>query len=224
MVVEEIMTRDVVSVRPDTKLTRMSELMRERKVRHLPVVDEEGRLVGILSHRDIQRATPSAITTLDVGEVNYLLSRITAERIMHRDVVTCRPDTLVEQAGCLMRERKVGCLPVVDDEGRLVGILTGIDLVDFFMDITGCRAEGTVRIEAHLPDRPGQLAEFLGVLAREGAYVATVVAPLNPVAEGQRAVIVRIRAEDPERVLGALRAASYEIVRVHHPEPGCVAG
>jgi CBS-domain-containing membrane protein len=132
MNVDRIMTRDVVTVTEETKLARMAELMRERKLRHLPVVDDSGRLVGIVSHRDVQRAEPSPITTLDVGEVNYLLAKVTAGQLLHADVVTASPGMLVEEAGRLMRDRRVGCLPVVE-EGKLVGIVTGVDLVDFFL-------------------------------------------------------------------------------------------
>ena len=124
------MTRDVVTVTAETKLARMAELMRERKLRHLPVVDDGGRLVGIVSHRDVQRAEPSPITTLDVGEVNYLLSKVTAGKLMHADVVTASPGMLVEEAGRLMRDRRVGCLPVVE-EGKLVGIVTEDAIIQF---------------------------------------------------------------------------------------------
>ena len=216
MYVDRIMTRDVVTVSPETKLARLSELMKQRKLRHLPVVDGAGHLLGILSHRDVQRAEPSAITTLDVGEVNYLLSKVKAEQIMHREVVTCTADTLVEQAGCLMRDRRVGCLPVVDG-GRLVGIVTGVDLIDFFLEITGCQVADAARLAVHLPEQPRVLAELLDVIADNGGNIVTIVSPYHPDETGQRLVILRFRAEDAPGVVAAVRAASYEVLTLNLP-------
>jgi acetoin utilization protein AcuB len=217
MYVDRIMTRDVVTVTEQAKLARLSELMQLRKLRHLPVVDDAGRLVGIISHRDVQRAEPSPITTLDVGEVNYLLSKVTAGQIMHRSVVTARPEMLVEQAGCLMRDRRVGCLPVVDDD-KLVGIITGVDLVDFFLEVTGCQVTDAARIAVHLADDPGRLAGLLTAINQAGGKIVTVVSPTHIDDSGQRTAIVRFRADDPQAVIDALRAAAYDLDTVNLPE------
>lgn len=216
MNVDRIMTRDVVTVTEETKLARMAELMRERKLRHLPVVDDSGRLVGIVSHRDVQRAEPSPITTLDVGEVNYLLAKVTAGQLLHADVVTASPGMLVEEAGRLMRDRRVGCLPVVE-EGKLVGIVTGVDLVDFFLEVTGCQEVDAARIAVHLPDEVGRLAGLLAAVNQAGGKIATVVSPTHPDETGQRIAIVRYRADDLQAVIDALREGGYDIVTVNLP-------
>jgi acetoin utilization protein AcuB len=216
MNVDRIMTRDVVTVTEETKLARMAELMRERKLRHLPVVDDSGRLVGIVSHRDVQRAEPSPITTLDVGEVNYLLAKVTAGQLLHADVVTASPGMLVEEAGRLMRDRRVGCLPVVE-EGKLVGIVTGVDLVDFFLEVTGCQVIDAARIAVHLPDEVGRLAGLLAAVNQAGGKIATVVSPTHPDETGQRIAIVRYRADDLQAVIDALREGGYDIVTVNLP-------
>jgi len=216
MYVDRIMTRDVVTVKESSKLAQLSEVMKLHKMRHLPVVDDDGRLVGILSHRDVQRAEPSAITTLDRGEINYLLAKVTAAQIMHRNVVSCGPDTLVEQAGCLMRDRRVGCLPVVE-EGKLVGILTGVDLVDFFLEITGCQVADAARIAVHLEERKGEMAKLLDLINDAGGIIVTVVSPYHPDESGQRVVIARYRADDLQAVADAIRAAGHEIVTLNLP-------
>ena len=171
MFVENIMTREVLYVAPDASFSQVSEIMRLKKVRHVPVVDKDQRLVGIISHRDVQRAQPSMITTLDVGEVKYLLSKITAADIMHKSVVSCLPSTQIEEAARLMRPKKLGCLTVVDEQGRLVGIVTSVDLLDFFLDITGCWVEGATRITVKLQDRAGQLAALLASVNAHGGYL-----------------------------------------------------
>lgn len=210
MYVEKIMTREVITVREDTRLPRMSELMEGKRLRHLPVVDAQGAVLGIVSHRDLQKAAPSAITTLDRGEVNYLLDRITAGKIMHRKVVSCSSDTLVEQAGCLMREHRIGCLPVVDS-GRLVGIVSAVDLVDFFLDITGSREADSNRIAVHLADEIGNLGRLLDAVNAAGGQIVTVVSPVHPDETGLRIVILRYRAEQPAALADALVAQGYDV-------------
>ncbi len=210
MYVEKIMTHAVITVTPQTKLARIADLMQQHKLRHLPVVDGDNRLMGIISHRDVQRAGPSWITTLDRGEANYLLAKVTAEKIMHRDVVTCSPETLVEEAGCLMRGDKIGCLPVVAD-GKLVGILTSVDLLDFFLDITGCLQAGVARIAVHLEDKMGELARLLDAINAAGGTITTVVSPVHPDDTGMRIVIVRFHSDDPVAVDMHLRDAGYDL-------------
>jgi len=217
MYVDRMMTREVIKVAPDTKVTHMTGIMRDRHVRHLPVVDEREHLVGLVSQRDLERVSPSPITTLSTGEVNYLLNKVTAEKIMHREVFTCRPDTLVEQAGCIMRDRAVGCLPVVD-EGRLVGIVTGVDLIDFFLDVSGCRVADAARIAVHLPDERGQLVTLLSRIEGLGGNVASVLSPSRADDSGMRISIVRYRAEDPAAVNRQLAEAGYELLTENLPK------
>jgi acetoin utilization protein AcuB len=211
MYVEKIMSRPVDTITAAAKLSQVAHLMRQKGRRFLPVVDDQERLVGLLSHRELERAAPSAITTLAVGEVNYLLAKVTVEQVMRRAVITCGPGTLVEVAGQLMRDKGIGCLPVVDPEGRLLGIVTDDDILDFFLAITGCGMEDTTRIAVHLPDRMGELARFLAAINAQGGYIATVVSPVAPDETGMRIVIVRYRAADPAAIDRHLRALGIDI-------------
>ncbi|MCO5763449.1 MAG: CBS and ACT domain-containing protein [Chromatiaceae bacterium] len=211
MYVEKIMSRPVDTITATAKLSQVAHLMRQKGRRFLPVVDERGRLVGLLSHRELERAEPSAITTLAVGEVNYLLAKVTVEQVMRREVITCGPGTLVEVAGQLMRDKGIGCLPVIDEERRLLGIVTDDDILDFFLAITGCGMEDTTRIAVHLPDRMGELARFLAAINAQGGYIATVVSPVAPDETGMRIVIVRYRAADPAAIDRHLRALGIDI-------------
>jgi len=210
MYVEQIMSKEVLTVPQDARLAQVAQLMRDKKVRHLPVVDDKGVLVGIVSNRDVQRAQPSLITTLDRGEVNYLLDKISAGDIMHKKVVTCSPRTLVEEAGRLMRPSKIGCLPVVDG-GKVVGIVTSVDLLDFFLDITGCWIEGATRITVQLQDQTGQLAALLAAVNSHGGYIVSVVSPRTPDGAGGRTAMIRFEASDRDAVIAGLRQAGYEV-------------
>ena len=223
MYVEQIMSHDVTTVTEDTRVTHLSGLMHGRCVSHLPVVKDEDMLVGLVSFRDLQRLSPSSISTLSVGEANYLLGKLTAGKIMQTEVVTCSPDTLVEDAASLMRKEGVGCLPVTRD-GRLVGIVTIEDVLDFFLEITGCGSEDTARIAVHLTDRAGELAKFLAVINAGGGYIATVVSPQHPDQTGKRIVIVRFRAPEPQAIDRRLRELGYELITENLPRTGGDAG
>ena len=211
MYVEQIMTRQVIHVGEDTHLPRLAALMRDHRIRHLPVV-REGHLVGLITSHDLERAAPSPATTLSVGEAHYLLGQITAARIMRREVVSCAPETLVEEAARLLRQKHIGCLPVVTPQGTLVGILTHEDLLDFFLDITGCLMEDTTRIAVHLPDTTGQLGRLLAAINAGGGYIATVVSPLHPDQTGLRIAVVRYRAAHPRALNQYLRDQGYELL------------
>lgn len=221
MYVDRIMSRDVLQVAEDARVTQLAALMRDRHIRHLPVV-RAGHLVGLVTSHDLERVAPSPVTTLSVGEANYLLGKLTAAKVMRAHVITCAPDTLVEEAARLLREKKIGCLPVVEAGGQLVGIVTHEDLLDFFLDITGCLMPDTTRIAVHLPDAIGQLGRFLTAINDAGGYIATVVSPVHPDQTGLRIVVVRYRADDPRALNRRLRDLGYDLLT--ETLPAAVAG
>ncbi len=211
MYVQQIMSVPVDTISADLKLSQAAQQMREQGRRFLPVTDAQQRLVGLLSHRELERAEPSAITTLSVGEVNYLMAKVTVRDVMHKEVISCGPQTLVEEAGQLMRERGIGSLPVVED-GRLVGIITDDDILDFLLAITGCNLKDTTRIAVHLQDRTGELGSLLKAINGHGGYIATVVSPVLPDETGMRVAIIRYRADNPSELDERLREQGYDLV------------
>jgi acetoin utilization protein AcuB len=217
MYVDRIMTREVLQVDEEARVTRMAALMRDHHIRHLPVVRDD-RLVGLVTSHDLERVSPSPITTLSVGEANYLLGKLTAAKVMRTPVITCAPDTLVEEAARLLRQEKIGCLPVVETGGKLVGMLTHEDLLDFFLDITGCLMADTTRIAVHLPDTIGQLGRLLTAINEAGGYIATVVSPLHPDQTGLRIAVVRYRAPDPHALNQRLRDLGYDLLTETFPQ------
>lgn len=124
--VRDWMTPNPITIVPKTTLPDAHKLMREAKVRRLPVVDH-GRLVGIVTLGDVREAQPSDATTLSIYELNYLLSKLTVDRIMTREPLTIAPDATIHQAARVMLDHKIGGLPVMEDE-RLVGIITESDI------------------------------------------------------------------------------------------------
>jgi acetoin utilization protein AcuB len=216
MYVAQIMTTKVDTATREMKLSQASQLMRDKGRRFLPVVDEKKHLVGLFSHKELARSEPSAITTLSVGEVNYLTSKVTVGQLMQHKPLTCTPDTLVEEAGLLMRENKAGCLPVVHD-GHLVGVVTEDDILDFLLEITGCSLTDTARIAIHLPDETGALGRLMGRINEFGGYIATVVSPISKDASGMRIAIIRYRADNPESLDDHLQELGYDLITEELP-------
>src|SRR5512142_1881100 len=127
MLVGERMTPRPITVSQDASIDDALHTMRERKVRRLPVVDAAGRMVGIVSDKDLLHAAPSPATSLSVYELHYLLSKLTVKRVMSSPVITIGPGTPLEEAARIMADNKIGGLPVVED-ARLVGIITETDV------------------------------------------------------------------------------------------------
>jgi CBS domain-containing protein len=134
------MTPNPITIVPKTTLPDAHRLMKESKIRRLPVVDR-GQLVGIITLGDVREAQPSDATTLSIYELNYLLSKLTVDKLMTREPLTIRSDATIHKAARLMLEHKIGGLPVVDD-GRLVGIITESDILIRYFSRAGARPRG----------------------------------------------------------------------------------
>lgn len=134
MLVKERMTQPVITALPDLQIQDALNLMREKGIRRLPVVDSGGKLMGIVSDRDLLHATPSDATSLSVWELNYLLSKVTVKDIMSSPVTTVSPDTHVREAASILASKKFGGLPVLDGKD-VVGIITETDLFKVLLEL-----------------------------------------------------------------------------------------
>jgi acetoin utilization protein AcuB len=134
MRVADVMQSEVVTVSPEVPVPAVERLMRRHGVRHLPVV-AGGKLLGIVSARDLARAQPSPATSLARHELNYLLDRLTVEDIMSRPVVVVEPSRALDEAVRLMLVEGIRALPVTE-AGRLVGVLTDADVLGLFLTST----------------------------------------------------------------------------------------
>jgi acetoin utilization protein AcuB len=205
MLVRDWMTADPESVTAATPVMEAMQRLREGGYRRLPVV-RDGKLVGIVTDRDLKEATPSKATTLSVYELNYLLSKLTVKEVMTAPVMTIGPDDAIEEAALAMETHRVSGLPVVD-HGKVVGILTITDLLRAFVRFLGLR-EGGTRVTIDLPDEPGVLAR-----AAEAAPPSNVVAVVTAgVIEGQRRrLVLRVAGEGAEAFPERLAAHGIEV-------------
>lgn len=141
MYVRDYMSSPAVTIPTDTSFSDALKLMKDRSIRRLPVVDSRDRLVGIVSERDLLHAAPSDATSLSMWEVNYLLAKLSVKELMTKKVVSVTPDMLLEDAASLMLEHKIGGLPVVDAEKRVLGVITETDIFKAFVALHKTRSE-----------------------------------------------------------------------------------
>ncbi len=128
MEVGDLMTTEVVTMTEDETLAHAQRCMARGRIRHLPVV-RDGRLVGLITHRDLLAASFSIFAEVETSEQRRIFATVPVVEAMHRDVVTVKPDLGVSQAARILLENKYGCLPVVDEESRLLGIVTEADFL-----------------------------------------------------------------------------------------------
>jgi acetoin utilization protein AcuB len=165
MFVGERMSRPVITLTPETSLHDAVALFKKEHIRRAPVV-KNGKLVGIVSEKDLLNASPSPVTSLSVWEVHYLLSRITVKQVMTKKVKTVEVNTPIEEAARIMADNKLGGLPVMN-AGKLVGIITETDLFKIFLELMGAR-QRALRVTASIEDHPGQLAKITKLIGEAG--------------------------------------------------------
>jgi len=213
MLVRERMTPNPITITKQTTIATALQIMRENKVRRLPVMDGS-KLVGIVTDRDLSEVSPSPATSLSIFELNYLLAKSTVADIVAKNpkLITISPDSFIEEAALLLRDNKVGAVPVVEN-GQLVGIITETNIFDAFVDTMGLRQTG-YRITIVLgSDRSGVLAELTKVIAsNEGniTHMATYYGPSN-----EAVIIVRLNRGDIEKIMNAIKGLGYSAEYIH---------
>ena len=202
MLVKAWMTSDVITVHEDTPITKASIIMKERKIRCLPVLNKEGRLLGIVTDRHLKAALPSKATTLDIYELHCLISRIKIKDLMTTDPVFVRPDETVELAAVLMLENKISSLPVINEEESLIGIITQTDIFKVLINITGIYSGG-MQFAFSLEDRPGSIREVTDLIRSHGGRVVSILSTRETAGHGRHNVYIRTRflLEDKSRDL-----------------------
>jgi acetoin utilization protein AcuB len=165
MFVGERMSRPVISVSPEEPINEVLAMFRKEHIRRAPVM-KEGKLLGIVSERDLLNASPSSATTLSVWEMNYLISKVKVKSVMTRKVITVDKDTPIEEAARIMADKKIGGMPVISSD-RVVGMITETDLFKVLLELMGARQRG-IRVTATIPEQPGELAKVTKAIATNG--------------------------------------------------------
>lgn len=207
MLVRDRMATYPITIRPDASVPDALKVMQGSKVRQLPVMSEKGKLMGIVSLVDLFRVSPSPATSLSVWEVDYLLEKITVEKVMTRDVITVTEDTAVEEAGRIMYDNRISGLPVMRGE-ELVGFFAESHLLSVLLELFGARTHGH-RVMARIPHEAGVLAKITGAIAAAGGQIEAL--GLHGDSETVTFKVVNI---DREAVLNAVTPLVMEILDV----------
>lgn len=207
MFVKNRMTTNPFTISPEQTIPDAQEIMMKHGIRRLPVV-KNGKLVGVVTKEDIERYSPSKATSLSMGEITYLLSKTKIKQIMTKDPIVISPNALLEEAATLMRDQRVGFLPVVDGD-KLVGIITESDIFDAFIELLGFRERGT-RLTIEAADEPGILAKLTSIFAEYGANITRVAVYRG--ASGKSSVVVGINSLNTADIEKSLEENGFKIL------------
>ncbi|MDI6764588.1 MAG: CBS and ACT domain-containing protein [Thermodesulfobacteriota bacterium] len=209
----EKIRRNPITIGPEANFFEARSLIHDKGVRHLPVVDKENHLIGIITDRDVREAAPSDATLLSVQELNYLLGKLKVSAFMtpKEKLITINRDTLIEEAVKLMRDHKIGCLPVVEG-GKLYGIFTETDALDHLVDIFGTNQKGT-RLTIAFEDKPGSILGALEVFKKLNINIISIVTPSFMV-DGKRIAALRIQTEEYQEAVNGLEKGGYDVLSV----------
>ena len=197
MLVKKIMSANVVTISVEAGLQEAAALMKEFDIRHLPVM-EHGKLIGLVTERDVQGAFFPA-----------MLEDIGVRDLMVADPITVSPDTMLEDAARLIYRHKIGCLPVVDDEGCVVGIVTVADLLAALIEVMGFLFASS-RLDVILPSRPEALEEACRIIGREGGRIIGV--SMTQLRQNQQTHLFRLHKTELGMIEKSLESAGFQVV------------
>src|SRR5210317_561943 len=211
MFVTEMMKTDLVAVNPETKLSEARTLMMEGNFRHLPVVDAEGKLVGIVTDRDMRDAHPSSL--LDEESYQKTLDKVmqhTISEIMTAEPITVAPYYTLQDTLLIIGKKKVGALPVVDEEGHLKGIMSTRDLLRAFVNIMGIEEPGTL-LCILVNEEPGQLKKIVDIAYEENVSLGSVLVARDWDTE-KRAIFPYLLTNNVMSIKKKLLALGFELL------------
>ena len=211
MLVKDRMTPNPVTITPDTSFPEAFRTIRGKKIRHLPVVDEQGKLIGVVAQTDMLHASPSMATPVNVFEMSYLLANLHVREVMSSPPITVSEDAPLEEAARVMVEKKIGCLPVMRN-GVLVGMITETDIFETFVEVLG-GGEASLRVTLRVLDVRGELARLAGVIAGLGGNICSVAAFRGEDPEPAY-LTFRLEGVAEEVLVPALKAEAEEVTHV----------
>jgi acetoin utilization protein AcuB len=216
--IREMMQKNPVTIHPEASFYEALALIRDKGIRHLPVVDKNGFLVGILTDGDIREAAPSDATSLSVHELQYLLGKLKVSAFMtpKSKLTTISSDTIIEEAVQLMHDHKIGCLPVVDRD-KLVGLITETDVLALLVDLFGLKMKGT-RLTVAIEDQPGQMHGILDIIKKHNVNIISIASPTFKV-DGKRVAAIRIQTHQHEDLVKDLEQKGYQVLSVNKWAP-----
>ena len=219
MLVKNWMSKKIVTVDADDSMQNAIYILQEQNIKMLPVMDGEN-LVGIITDRDLKKASPSDATTLDMHELLFLISKIKVRDLMKKPVYTARPDDTVEEAAALLLEKKISGLPVLDENNRLVGIITRSDIFRVLLSLSGLGKKG-IQFAIRIKDMPGIIKEVRELIHEHGGRTASILSSSETAPDGYLNFYFRIYQIDRQRLpslLDRIREKGTLLYMVDHRE------
>ncbi len=210
MFVKDKMTVNPYTIKPDDSINDAFSAIKDNGFHQLPVV-KNGKLVGMLTERELQNVSPSKATTLSIYELNYLLTKIKVSEAMMTNPVTIQEDEFLEKAAVIMRQHDLRALPVMKGD-KLAGIITQSDIFDAFIDMMGARNSGA-RLALRVPNKPGVALDIVTVISRTGANILHMA--LNNGADFGE-LIFKFDRDNIDDIISELKAKGYEIITANN--------
>ena len=219
MLVKNWMSKEIVTVNADDSMQNAIYMLKEKNIKILPVMDD-ANLVGIITDRDLKKASPSDATTLDMHELLFLISKIKVRNLMKKPVYTARPDDTVEEAAAILLEKKISGLPVLDKNNRLVGIITRSDIFRVLLSLSGLGRKG-IQFAIRIKDMPGIIKEVRELIHEYGGRTASILSSSDNAPDGYLNFYFRIYQIDRQRLpslLDKIREKGTLLYMVDHRE------
>ena len=210
MFVATRMAHNPVTITSTTSVADATHIMRTNKFRRLPVVDN-GKLVGIVTDRDLREVSPSPATTLSIYELNYLLAKMLVKDVMKKQVLTILKDATIEEAALIMATNRIGGLVVVDQSGAVAGIITETDIFKCFVEVMGLE-NGKTRITMDVTDKLGRLHEITGIFAELGINIGSLATYSR--ANGSFELVVRADVTETKELSARLEALGCPVTHI----------
>lgn len=212
MIIEDIMMKDVITLTQDATIEEAIETVKEKKIRHIPIVDDHQNLVGLLCDVDIRSATPSIFR---IDEYKEDLLRPVSD-IMVKNVLTAHPLDFVEEIAYTFYAQRISCMPVVSDQ-KLIGIVTETDLLHTYVELTGANQPGS-QIEIKVKNRPGTLSQIAAIIKRHNANVNSIfIYPYKDEA-ASKVLVLRIQTMNPVKIINSFSEEGFEVIWPAGPE------
>jgi len=219
MLVTNWMSKNIITVDENDSMQDAMKLLKEHDIRMLPVT-KKGKLVGIVTDRDLKRASASDATTLEIHELLYLLTRIKVKNLMTKEVITVPPDFTVEETALVLQKNKISGVPVVDSKGELVGTITQTDLFRVLISLTGV-AKGGIQFGLQVEDRPGSIKEVADIIRMYGGRMVSILSSYDAVPQYYRKVYIRMRGierSELQKLIQELESTAGLLYMVDHTE------
>ncbi|OZS77195.1 acetoin utilization protein AcuB [Tetzosporium hominis] len=211
MLIEEIMNPDVATLYPTQTLREAAATLREKKIRHIAVINEQRKVVGVITDRDIKQATPSNLLESD----DYSVLDTPIERIMTKNPITGHPLDFVEETATIFYDNRIGCLPIVS-KGKLVGMITESDMLYKFIELTGVTQPGS-QIEIRVPNKSGVLYEVSKVFYQHKVNVLSVLVYPDKKDETYKVLVIRVKTINPLKLVSALEKEGFDVLWPSQP-------